>query len=236
MDRNDESRRYKWTPSASNLLVSIWSHDMVQNRLRLSSRNQAIWESIARYMGKKGFNVTGLQCRTRIKNMLCSYYEAVRKRGNKKSSNQNKTFEEIEEEEEDGGVSDVTVDGEAQSEIKAASDSSYDIEYLDVNNQEVQVSNPVSEIEILSNIEKIITKAIDSQTKVILQAMKIQSDLIEKLLVSETEKLEILIAEKESRRRLEDRLDRLLTRLETPAAPHLAYMGPLIETQQSEVL
>lgn len=80
MDRNDESRRYKWTPSATNLLVSIWSHDMVQNKLRLSSRNQAIWESIARYMGRKGFNVTGLQCRTRIKNMLCSYYEAVRKR------------------------------------------------------------------------------------------------------------------------------------------------------------
>lgn len=97
------------------------------------------------------------------------------------------------------------------------------------------MTTPPEEMEILSNFEKIITKAIESQTKVISQAMKVQSDLIEKLLIFEREKLEVLVAEKESRRRLEDRLDRLLSRLETPV-PHLTYMGPLIETQQGEVL
>lgn len=79
MDKPEDSRRYKWSPSATNLLVSIWCHDLVQNQLKLSTRNQPIWESISRYMSRKGYSVTGLQCRTRIKNMLCNYHESVRK-------------------------------------------------------------------------------------------------------------------------------------------------------------
>lgn len=80
MDKPDEGRRYKWSNSATSMLVSIWSHDNMQSQLKMSTRNQPIWESIAAYMSRKGFAVTGLQCRTRIKNMLCTYHEAVRKK------------------------------------------------------------------------------------------------------------------------------------------------------------
>lgn len=79
MDKSEDNRRYKWSSSATNLLVSIWSHELVQNQLELSTRNQPIWDSIAKYMGRKGYSVTGLQCRTRIKNMLCTYNEGIKK-------------------------------------------------------------------------------------------------------------------------------------------------------------
>lgn len=79
MEKSDDGRRYKWSQSATNLLVSIWSHEQVQNQLKISSRTQPIWESIARYMCRKGFTVTGSQCKNRIKNMLCTYNEAVKK-------------------------------------------------------------------------------------------------------------------------------------------------------------
>lgn len=79
MDNSDDNRRIKWSQAATNLLVSIWSHEQVQNQLKISSRNQPIYESIARYMRRKGFIVTGPQCKNRIKNMLSNYNEAVRK-------------------------------------------------------------------------------------------------------------------------------------------------------------
>lgn len=75
----EDCRRFKWSASATNLLISIWSHNLVQKQLISSTRNHTIWQSVAKYMSRKGFPVTGLQCKTRIKNMLCSYHEAIRK-------------------------------------------------------------------------------------------------------------------------------------------------------------
>ncbi|XP_016919562.1 uncharacterized protein LOC108002404 [Apis cerana] len=70
--------KYKWTPESTSLLVSIWSDRQVQKQLEYASKPQLIWESVARYMKKKGYNVSGKQCRSRMKQVLVCYREAKR--------------------------------------------------------------------------------------------------------------------------------------------------------------
>ncbi|XP_014203694.1 uncharacterized protein LOC106635992 isoform X2 [Copidosoma floridanum] len=68
--------KYKWTPESTTLLVSVWTDKQVQKQLEYSSKPQLIWESVARYMNKKGYGVTGKQCRSRMKQVLVCYKEA----------------------------------------------------------------------------------------------------------------------------------------------------------------
>ncbi|XP_012539108.1 uncharacterized protein LOC105838236 [Monomorium pharaonis] len=70
--------KYKWTPESTALLVSVWSDRQVQKQLEYAPRPQMIWESVARYMKKKGYNVTAKQCRSRMKQVLVCYREAKR--------------------------------------------------------------------------------------------------------------------------------------------------------------
>ncbi|XP_029666974.1 uncharacterized protein LOC115237821 [Formica exsecta] len=77
-DTSGENAKYKWTPESSALLVSVWSDRQVQKQLEYAPRPQIIWESVARYMKKKGYNVTGKQCRSRMKQVLVCYREAKR--------------------------------------------------------------------------------------------------------------------------------------------------------------
>lgn len=121
-------------------------------------------------------------------------------------------------------MSDASFDMD-QSKIKEDGDESYEVEYLENSNQDVQNVNS------LSQLEKIITNAIEAQTKCITQAIQSQTKMIEKLLTSERERLEILMAsEKESRKQLEARLDKLISKLETNPVPQLMYMGNIIES------
>ncbi|XP_066600163.1 uncharacterized protein [Prorops nasuta] len=73
-----ENSKYKWTPDSTALLVSVWSDKQVQKQLEYSDKPQVIWESVARYMRKKGYNVTGKNCRSRMKQLLVCYREARR--------------------------------------------------------------------------------------------------------------------------------------------------------------
>ncbi|XP_029175875.1 uncharacterized protein LOC114944239 [Nylanderia fulva] len=77
-DTSGDNAKYKWTPESSALLVSVWSDRQVQKQLEYAPRPQMIWESVARYMTKKGYNVTGKQCRSRMKQVLVCYREAKR--------------------------------------------------------------------------------------------------------------------------------------------------------------
>nr|XP_012233923.1 PREDICTED: uncharacterized protein LOC105678827 [Linepithema humile] len=70
--------KYKWTPESTALLVSVWSDRQVQKQLEYAARPQVIWDSVARYMKKKGYNVGGKQCRSRMKQVLVCYREAKR--------------------------------------------------------------------------------------------------------------------------------------------------------------
>ncbi|XP_067002585.2 uncharacterized protein [Anabrus simplex] len=76
---NDQ--KYMWSYAGTAMLISIWSQTTVQKQLKATLRNQGIWDNIARFMCRKGFNVNGRQCRTRIKNILVRYREA-KKSGN----------------------------------------------------------------------------------------------------------------------------------------------------------
>ncbi|XP_050466419.1 uncharacterized protein LOC126859331 [Cataglyphis hispanica] len=77
-DTSGENAKYKWTPESTALLVSVWSDRQVQKQLEYAPRPQIIWESVARYMKKKGYNVTSKQCRSRMKQVLVCYREAKR--------------------------------------------------------------------------------------------------------------------------------------------------------------
>lgn len=77
MSDSGESK-YKWTPESTSLLVSIWTDKQVQKKLDYCTKPQVIWESVARYMNKKGYYVNGKQCRSRMKQVLVCYREAKR--------------------------------------------------------------------------------------------------------------------------------------------------------------
>lgn len=76
MSDSGDNIKYKWTPESTSLLVSVWSDRQVQKQLEYAVRPQLIWESVARYMKKKGYNVSGKQCRSRMKQVLVCYREA----------------------------------------------------------------------------------------------------------------------------------------------------------------
>lgn len=78
MSDSGENVKYKWSPEATALLVSVWSDRQVQKQLEYASNPQIIWESVAKYMKKKGYNVSGKQCRSRMKQVLVCYREAKR--------------------------------------------------------------------------------------------------------------------------------------------------------------
>ncbi|XP_076303576.1 uncharacterized protein LOC143221859 [Lasioglossum baleicum] len=78
MSDSGDAVKYKWTPESTALLVSVWSDKQVQKQLEYASKPQLIWESVARYMKKKGYNVSGKQCRSRMKQVLVCYREAKR--------------------------------------------------------------------------------------------------------------------------------------------------------------
>ncbi|XP_006624273.1 uncharacterized protein LOC102678823 isoform X1 [Apis dorsata] len=78
MSDSGSNIKYKWTPESTSLLVSVWSDRQVQKQLEYASKPQLIWESVARYMKKKGYNVSGKQCRSRMKQVLVCYREAKR--------------------------------------------------------------------------------------------------------------------------------------------------------------
>lgn len=70
--------KYKWTPESTSLLVSVWTDRQVQKQLEYSAKPQLIWDSVAKYMNKKGYQVNGKQCRSRMKQVLVCYREAKR--------------------------------------------------------------------------------------------------------------------------------------------------------------
>ncbi|XP_072747836.1 uncharacterized protein [Anoplolepis gracilipes] len=77
-ETSGDNAKYKWTPESTALLVSVWSDRQVQKQLVYAPRPQIIWESVARYMRKKGYEVGGKQCRSRMKQVLVCYREAKR--------------------------------------------------------------------------------------------------------------------------------------------------------------
>lgn len=78
MSDSGDNVKYKWSPESTALLVSVWSDRQVQKQLEYASKPQLIWENVARYMKKKGYNVSGKQCRSRMKQVLVCYREAKR--------------------------------------------------------------------------------------------------------------------------------------------------------------
>lgn len=78
MSDSGDNIKYKWTPESTSLLVSVWSDRQVQKQLEYASKPQLVWENVARYIKRKGYNVSGKQCRSRMKQVLVCYREAKR--------------------------------------------------------------------------------------------------------------------------------------------------------------
>ena len=78
MSDSGDNVKYKWTPESTSLLVSVWSDRQVQKQLEYAPKPQPVWDSVARYKKKKGYNVSGKQCRSRMKQVLVCYREAKR--------------------------------------------------------------------------------------------------------------------------------------------------------------
>lgn len=76
MSDSGDGMKYKWTPDSTTLLVSVWTDKQVQKQLEYATKPQLIWDSVARYMQKKGYSVSGKQCRSRMKQVLVCYREA----------------------------------------------------------------------------------------------------------------------------------------------------------------
>lgn len=132
-------------------------------------------------------------------------------------------MERTDDELEEHNESDESVELESSRD-----DNGEQIEYLDGSNDESQL---VITSSVVSQLGKIMTKAIETQTKTITQAIQSQTNMIEKLLTAERERLEIIMAaERENRRQLEARLDKILNKLESSAVPQLMYMENVIES------
>ena len=78
MSDSGDNLKYKWTPESTTLLVSVWTDKQVQKQFEYTTKPQLIWESVSRYMKKKGYNVSAKQCRSRMKQVLVCYREAKR--------------------------------------------------------------------------------------------------------------------------------------------------------------
>ena len=62
-----------WSDEEVCVLISYWSDGEVQNKLQGVIRNRPVYEKIAVAMGKKGYQCTWQQCRTKIKNLIARY-------------------------------------------------------------------------------------------------------------------------------------------------------------------
>lgn len=72
----ENGSKCKWTTEGTSLLVNVWTAKQVQKQFEYTENPQIIWESIAKYMRKKGYMVSWKQCRSRMKHVLVCYREA----------------------------------------------------------------------------------------------------------------------------------------------------------------
>ena len=74
-----------WTEGETQALLHVWSDQAVQLKLKAVSKNRTIYEAIARSLTEMGYEKTGGQCKTKIKNLTAKYRRV--KDGNRKSGN-----------------------------------------------------------------------------------------------------------------------------------------------------
>ena len=68
-----------WSDAEVRVLLSIWGDQSVQDKLDKVIRNKVIYDKIASQLREKNFERTGVQCRTKIKNLV-QRYKKVRER------------------------------------------------------------------------------------------------------------------------------------------------------------
>ena len=74
-----------WTEGETQALLHVWSDQAVQLKLKAVSKNRTIYEAIARSLTDMGYEKTGGQCKTKIKNLTAKYGRV--KDGNRNSGN-----------------------------------------------------------------------------------------------------------------------------------------------------
>lgn len=85
-----------------------------------------------------------------------------------------------------------------------------------------------------TSLEVLISRSLASQMAAFKKFMNNSIENLERMMESHQESLEALLAENEQKQRhLEVRLDRLLSRIEATAVPHLTYMGPLAAEREA---
>ena len=84
----EEGRGLHWTEEKTKLLIEIWSDEQIQQQLKGTMRNIAVYEKVAKELQQRhNITRTAVQCREKIKK-LCQAFtkaeDANRKSGNRK--------------------------------------------------------------------------------------------------------------------------------------------------------
>lgn len=65
-----------WSSRETQMLISLWSDESVQQKLSRTYRNKSIYEAISMKMSEKGYSRTWQQCQRKIKSLKMTYRRA----------------------------------------------------------------------------------------------------------------------------------------------------------------
>ncbi|XP_063238680.1 uncharacterized protein LOC134540112 isoform X3 [Bacillus rossius redtenbacheri] len=225
MQSNEQ--KYMWNHAGTTLLISIWSDSSVQKQLTATLRNQPVWDAIGRYLTKKGFRVSGKQCRTRIKNLLVRYREIKKKSSHLLGSGIEAFYDAIDRVMKNKTLSTVvsTVSQSIQKEecsIPPMQEASSDVSRFQNFLKEVDMGAaeqtaspgssaashvPPSHHDTAASyqlLERTVLRLLEAQSTAVSSVLAAQNDFL----------LKVLEADRERHARLESKLDRILERLE----------------------
>ena len=72
-----------WTNAETTALIGLWGDESVQEKLRGPAKTKPVFEKIAEKLRQMGYDKTGVQCQTKIKNLTSKYWKV--KDNNRKS-------------------------------------------------------------------------------------------------------------------------------------------------------
>ena len=66
-----------WSTDATKALLSVWGEQNIQNQLDGVVRNRVIYEKVSERLCEPGYEFTGKQCRTKVKNLTQTYRKVL---------------------------------------------------------------------------------------------------------------------------------------------------------------
>uniref|UniRef100_A0A6Q2YKC3 Myb-like domain-containing protein n=1 Tax=Esox lucius TaxID=8010 RepID=A0A6Q2YKC3_ESOLU len=67
-----------WSLEETRMLIAIWSNEQILLKFKQSYRNKHVYSEISKSLHNNGFKRTWKQCQTKIRDLKCSYRQALR--------------------------------------------------------------------------------------------------------------------------------------------------------------